>query len=128
MAFQSEAQRLAYDNDWTLRCLTVMPDHLHLFFTLGERLTLSRTIARLKAKTQVLIRAQGADWQDNFYDHRVRQQDSIESIIRYIYLNPHRAGWIQPDESWPHFYCCEGDWAWFQNRTDSGQPFPERLQ
>ncbi len=125
---QSEAQRLAADGGWTLRCLTVMPDHLHLFFILGERLTLSQAMARLKTKTQMFVRPHGTDWQDNFYDHKVRREDSIESIIRYIYLNPYRAGLIQPAESWPYFYCREEDWAWFQGLTDSGQPFPEWLQ
>jgi len=125
---QSEAQRLGDNSEWTLRSLTVMPDHLHLFFILGERLTLSQTIARLKAKTQMLVRPHGVDWQDNFYDHKVRREDSIESIIRYIYLNPYRAGLIQLDECWPHFYCRGEDWAWFQEMTDTDQPFPEWLQ
>lgn len=105
-----------------------MPDHMHLFFTLGERLTLSQSIARFKTKTQTLLRPQGADWQSNFYDHRIREIDSIESVIRYIYLNPYQAGTIQQNEAWPYFYCCETDWKWFQGLTDNGQPFPEWLQ
>jgi putative transposase len=123
-----EAKDLERDGGWTLRSLTVMSDHIHLFFTLRERLTLSQVIARLKTKTQTLVRPQGVDWQSNFYDHRIREVDSIGSVIRYIYLNPYREGIIQQNEIWSYFYCCEADWKWFQGLTDSGQPFPEWLQ
>jgi REP element-mobilizing transposase RayT len=94
----NEMQRMTTEGCWTLRCLTVMPDHAHLFFTLGERLTLSQAIARLKTKTQTLVRQFGTDWQNNFYDHKVRPDDSIESIMRYIYLNPYHPG----KRSWIH--------------------------
>ena len=124
----NEAQSLEIDGGWILRCLTVMPDHLHLFFTLGDRLTLAQAIARFKTKTQKPIRLQGTDWQDNFYDHKLRNADSIESVVRYIYLNPYGAGLIQQNENWPYFFCCETDWKWFQRLTDSDQPFPEWLQ
>jgi REP element-mobilizing transposase RayT len=89
-----EAKCLTSDGSWTLRCLTVMPDHAHVLFTLGQRLNLSQVVARLKAKTQTLVRSQGSDWQDNFYDHKVRPEDSIEQIIRYFFKNPVRAGLI----------------------------------
>jgi REP element-mobilizing transposase RayT len=127
-AVAREAESLTADGAWILRCLTVMPDHMYLFFTLGGRLKLSQAVARLKSKTQVLVRAQGVDWQDNFYDHKVRPEDSVEQIIRYIFLNPFRAGLITQDETWPHFFCRNEDWEWFQGLTDSGQVFPEWLQ
>jgi len=123
-----EAQALSADGSWILRCLTVMPDHVHLFFTLGDRLTLSQAIARFKTKTQNLVRLRGADWQDNFYDHRIREVDAVESVVRYIYLNSYQAGLIHQNENWSYFYCSDEDWKWFQGRTDSGQPFPEWLQ
>jgi len=124
----NEMQRMTTEGCWTLRCLTVMPDHAHRFFTLGERLTLSQTVARLKTKTQVLVRRCGTDWQNNFYDHKVRPNDSIESLIRYIYLNPDHAGLVLPIDSWPHFYCCEEYSKWFDGLVDDGLPFPEWLQ
>ena len=119
---------MTIDGCWALRCLTVMPDHVHLFFTLGERLTLSQAVARLKTKTHAFVRPLSTDWQDNFYDHKIRPSDSIESVMRYIYLNPYQAGLIQQIDKWPHFYCCEKDSMWFDSLTDDGQPFPEWLQ
>ena len=127
-ALLREAKCLTSDGSWTLRCLTVIPDHAHLFFTLGQRLKLSQTIARFKTKTQVFIRSQGSDWQDNFYDHKVSPEDSIEQIIRYIFLNPFRAGLTTQGASWPYFYCRDEDWEWFVRLTDDHQPSPEWLQ
>jgi REP element-mobilizing transposase RayT len=114
------------DTTWMLRCMTVMPDHLHLFFTLGERLSLSQAVGRLKTKTQSLLRPR-TDWQNNFYDHQLRPTDSVEATIRYVYQNPYQAGLVSAKDSWPYFYCHTNDWAWFNDLTDSGQPFPEWL-
>jgi REP element-mobilizing transposase RayT len=104
-----------------------MPDHVHLFVTLGGRLTLSQCVARLKTKTRVMLELQNAKWQLNFYDHHLRAADSIEAVIRYIHGNPYRAGLIGHKEVWPYFFCRPEDWSWFEKTTDSGQPFPEWL-
>ena len=34
-----------------LRCTSVLPDHLHMLFQLGERLALGQVVSRLKSKT-----------------------------------------------------------------------------
>jgi REP element-mobilizing transposase RayT len=127
-AILAESQRLGADSSWLLRCMTVMPDHLHAFFTLGCRLTLSRLIARLKTKTRSLLRIRRADWQDNFYDRQLRPDDPVEAILRYIWLNPYDAQLITIGKPWPYFYCCAEDWTWFESLTDHGCPFPEWLQ
>lgn len=124
----SEAKRMNADGSWILRSMTVMPDHAHIFFTLGQRLTLSQAIARLKAKTKLLVRSQGSDWQDNYYDRKVRPEDLIEQIVRYIFLNPFQAGLLAQGATWPFYYCCATDWEWFKGRTDNKEPFPEWLQ
>jgi REP element-mobilizing transposase RayT len=121
------AHAMTTDGTWELRALTIMPDHVHLFFTLGERLTLSQAIGRLKTQTKSLLKTHNADWQDNFYDHQLRPDDSTEATVRYIFQNAIHAGLISRDQRWPYFYCCTADWAWFETLTDSGQPFPEWL-
>jgi putative transposase len=121
------ARRLEREGVWRSRCLTVMPDHAHLFFTLGDRLTLSQSIARLKCDVQAAAGLQTIEWQSNFYDHRLRRGDSAEATIRYIWMNPYRAGLIAVDELWPYFYCCPEDWDWFHGLTDKGLPDPAWL-
>jgi REP element-mobilizing transposase RayT len=123
----ASAHQLHREAIWCLRCMTVMPDHVHLFFTLHARLSLSQSIARLKHDTSSCLISHRTDWQDNFYDHRLRPTDSAEATIRYIWLNPYRAGLISAQEVWPHFYCCAEDWAWFGGLTDKGLPDPAWL-
>ncbi|MDB6166742.1 MAG: hypothetical protein JWQ83_1882 [Lacunisphaera sp.] len=113
---------------WQLRCATVMPDHTHLLIRLGAALTLSQAVARLKVATKGTLAAQTAQWQANYYDHRIRSDEAIEPVIRYIHSNPYRAGLLRRDEIWPWFYCSPDDWAWFSQLTDEGAPFPEWLQ
>ena len=53
----AEALRMSSGEIWTLRCMTVMPDHLHLLFALGVRLTLARRARNLRrTKDYFLLR------------------------------------------------------------------------
>ncbi|MBM3852587.1 MAG: hypothetical protein FJ399_05470 [Verrucomicrobia bacterium] len=124
----AECRHLHEEAAWSLRCMTIMPDHLHLFFRLGRRLTLSQAMARLKAKSRRLFQAPSTDWQKDFYNHRMRPQDSVERVIRYIWLNPYVDGLISQSQVWPHFHCCEEDWSWFSELTDENRPFPDWLR
>lgn len=127
-ALMTSAHRLHSDKIWHLRCLTVMPDHVHLFFTLGMRFPLSRTLARLKHDTAPALSSVGTKWQENFYDHRLRAGESAEPVIRYIWLNSYRGQLIAAREVWPFFYCCPEDWEWFVGLTDKGRPDPGWLR
>jgi hypothetical protein len=64
----------------------------------------------------------------NFYDHRLRESDSVEDVIRYIHLNPYRKSLVREAEVWPYFYCDSGDWEWYGQTTDNGGPFPDWLK
>lgn len=95
-AIRNTWRRQHRDNDYVLHCATVMPDHLHWLCTLGERLTLSRIISKFKSLTPIQW-----DWQRNYYDHRLRADDSREPFSRYVFLNPYRKGLLRHDEEWP---------------------------
>ena len=116
------------DGVWRLRCATIMPDHVHLLVRLGSTLTLSQAIARLKVATKASLALQSAHWQANYYDHRIRSDEAIEPVIRYIHSNPYRAELLPTGEIWPWFHCATDDWAWFSQLTDKGAPFPEWLR
>ena len=87
-AVQQEWRAMSLGGVWILRCGTVMPDHVHLLVELGGKLPLSRTIARLKARTAASLRKAGLSWQAGYYDHRVRPQEDILPYFLYTYLNP----------------------------------------
>lgn len=97
------AQQVGHDFD--LHCATIMPDHLHLLFTLGTRLTLSQVLAKFKRWTAGSLQDQKLHWQSNFYDHRLRQDKALESFARYIFLNPYRKKLIGPADTWAGWIC-----------------------
>jgi len=103
---------LEEDASWHLRCAVIMPDHVHLFMVLGERLSLGKCVARYKAKTAAALQqvTPRLTWARSFYDHRVRSDEDCLPLILYIYLNPYRAGLCPPAKSWPWFHCAEDDW------------------
>lgn len=80
---------------------TVMPDHLHLLFRLGSRLTLSQTIARTKSRTAKLLEAEKVSWQRGSFERRVRENESPESFALYVFLNSYRAHLIDATGRWP---------------------------
>jgi len=92
---------------------TVMPDHVHWLFRLGLRLSLGRVVARFKSQTRASLAGVGAEWQRDFFEHRLRATESSEDYARYIYLNPYRAalvsagnwqGWWTPDSEKLRFF------------------------
>ena len=111
-----------------VRCLTLMPDHLHMVIRLGEPKTLSEALRLFKGRASVLLRAHGLAWQrGGYYDHRLRPDEPVGPVFRYIFLNPYRKQLLNPGDCWPYFYCCPEDWVWFQHETRAGAPFPEWL-
>ena len=116
------------DGTWKLRAATIMPDHLHLLIVLGERLALGRTISRLKSKTSAKMRETGIEWERDFFDHKLRADDSVLPLFLYLYLNPYRSDLITADQMWPHFICAEDDWNWFKDHLQDDRPPPEWLR
>jgi REP element-mobilizing transposase RayT len=105
-----------------------MPDHVHILAELGDALSLSQAVARVKAKTKTALLALGAEWQVNYFDHRLTSNESVLPILLYIYLNPYRKHLIEPSERWPWFYCDEREWSWFKDHLSDDLPEPAWLQ
>jgi len=116
------------DGTWLLRCAVVMPDHLHLLIELGARLPLAKAVQRLKAKTSAILRSAMLEWARGFFDRKLRPDDELLALFLYIYLNPYRAGLVNPVESWRPYYCCVDDWIWFKDQLDQERPIPVWLE
>jgi putative transposase len=83
----------------------LMPDHLHLFVTLGEERTLSSWMKSLKNALSRRMRANGIPaphWQKGFFDHLLRSDESYEQKWQYVRDNPVRAGLAQSWKNWPY--------------------------
>lgn len=98
---------------------TVMPDHIHWLFTLGERLTLGRVLAKFKVRSSRLWNDQNGEWQRDYFEHRLRENESSEAYGFYIFMNPYRAKLVNPDEAWPGWHCPQPDEFRFTALWDS---------
>ena len=84
---------------------TIMPDHLHVLIigsTEASRpLDAMERFKLLSGKWLYRTRA-AVNWQEDFYDHIVRESEGWRTQGRYIALNPVRAGLVTEPEQWPY--------------------------
>ena len=127
-AICAEITAIETDGHWLRRAAVVMPDHLHVFVRLTGGLPIARCVARLKSNTRSSLLARDISWQPNFYEHRLRPDDSVEDVVRYIFLNPYRADLIPIAVGYRWFALGAEEESWFKPGTDHGSPFPEWLR
>jgi putative transposase len=87
-----------------LRAWVLMPNHVHVL--LRPRHPLMRVLQTLKSATarhanRILRRSGEPFWQDESFDHWIRNRDEEERTVRYIESNPVSAGLAATPESWP---------------------------
>ena len=81
-----------------------MPDHLHMLIGVPGDAQLSKLIRDFK---RVTARTANIDWQRNFFDHRLRHDESETEKFEYIRQNPVRAGLVGPTDDWPYMFVGE---------------------
>ena len=81
-----------------------MPDHLHfLVRPQREGASVLKFTDQFKGKTTNRswnLGWQGKLWQPRYYDHIVRQDESLRAIAGYILANPVRAGLVDSPDQW----------------------------
>ena len=94
-AFYQDRQR------WYVHLLLLMPDHLHALISFPQDQTMETVI---RAWKHYLAKEQGILWQRDFFDHRIRQNESHEEKETYIRNNPVRAGLAKIPADWPYIW------------------------
>ncbi len=82
-----------------------MPDHAHLFVCGDDEFVLSRWISSLKqslARENRWSRSDGQIWQEGFFDHILRNDESMNVKWEYVFQNPVRAGLVNDPDDWPY--------------------------
>ena len=77
----------------------LMPDHMHAIVTMSPSAT--TTGAWVKA-LKAFVARHDFRWQDSFFDHVLRSDESRSEKWEYIRLNPVRAGLVDTAEAWPY--------------------------
>jgi len=94
----SEMRRLHAEDEVISIAWTLMPDHLHWLFQLGEQRGLAQVMKSFKARSarrvNEALNKTGALWQRAYYDHAIREDEDIRKIARYIISNPLRSGLV----------------------------------
>ena len=91
---------------WTIYALA-MPDHFHALFAFGQGFEMKKVMTdwkRFHARHSKIV------WQDDFFDHRIRSDESLDEKIEYIRHNPVRQGLVARPEDW-HY-------AWMGNELE----------
>jgi REP element-mobilizing transposase RayT len=112
----------------------IMPNHVHMVFKLlGEGREgpiesdgndsadtdwsrslhpVTDILASLKKHSALeanrILGRRGAFWKGESYDHVVRDSEELERIIRYVLLNPVKAGLVKSWRDWKWSYCKAG--------------------
>ncbi len=84
---------------WYLTLLLLMPDHLHMLVAIPGDSSLSKLARDFK---RIAARKVGIEWQRNFFDHRLRHDESESEKYDYILQNPPRAGLVCEGDQWPY--------------------------
>jgi REP-associated tyrosine transposase len=86
---------------WNLNLLLLMPDHLHELIGVDGRDSLSQLLRDYK---RITAKIAGTRWQRNFFDHRLRHDESLAEKFAYVCQNPVRAGLIGNERDWPYLF------------------------
>ncbi len=94
----------AKDRGILLYAYCFMPDHVHLLVSPERGQDVVSFIQSYKSKTTRIywgMGNRGKLWQHGFYDHILRQEESIQGIARYILENPVRKGLVDDFRDYP---------------------------
>ncbi len=92
---------------WWPYVFLLMPDHLHALFSFPPSDKPIKLIVRKwKEWTAKTI---GIQWQDDFFEHRLRHDESRRQKADYILANPVRKQLVTRSEDWEYVYFGDGE-------------------
>jgi REP element-mobilizing transposase RayT len=118
----SQALKIRDAKEYGLVAYTIMPNHVHVVFGIGDHgffehkgqidnlsyKSPARIIGSLKRYTakesNLILGRKGAFWQDESYDHVVRNGKELDTIVSYVLNNPVRAGFVKEWQNWKWSY------------------------
>jgi putative transposase len=75
-----------------------MPDHMHLLASFPQEESMHRVVAAWK---HYITGQASVKWQRDFFDHRLRSDESFDEKAAYIRKNPVRAKLVAHESDWP---------------------------
>ena len=90
--------------EWWAHAATIMPDHVHLILSFSQDVLLEKSVQNWKHWTSHEF---GILWQRDFFEHRLRSDESFEQKSDYVLQNPVRAGLVKDWREWPFTFVAE---------------------
>jgi len=103
------------DHPFRIEAAVVLPEHLHMLWTLPENdAEFSTRWALIKARFSRALepgercsasrsrRRERGVWQRRFYEHAIRDEQDFARHVEYIHWNPVKHGWVERAVDWPH--------------------------
>jgi REP element-mobilizing transposase RayT len=87
--------------DWHMHLLLLMPDHLHALISFPRDEDMKKVIATFK---EITAKKTAVQWQRDFFDHRLRSDESFDEKAHYIRMNPVRKGLVLREEEWRYVW------------------------
>ncbi|MBN1556506.1 MAG: class I tRNA ligase family protein [Phycisphaerae bacterium] len=108
---------LHFDGDrYDLIAWCIMPNHVHVVIRPKPEYELSKILQSWKSFTakqaNTILGLEGTFWQQEYYDHLIRDEEDFCHAVNYVLSNPGNAGLE--------------NWLWV-GRTNQGQDAPETL-
>jgi putative transposase len=90
-------------------CFVALPEHIHLVFQLLQT-SLAKVISPLKSysalRTNAALGRSGPVWARQYFEHRIRSNESLNQIIDYCRNNPVRRELATTTTEWRYWWCC----------------------
>ena len=91
---------------WWPYLYLLMPDHVHALLSFPPSGKATKIIvSKWKEWT---AKQQGIDWERDFFEHRLRRDESRRQKADYILNNPVRCGLVTRPEEWRYVYFGDG--------------------
>lgn len=97
LLWENACQQMACGHWWP-HLFLVMPDHLHLLASFAPAPGMKKVIREWKRWTALTLHIQ---WQRDFFDHRIRNDQEYDEKAFYIRHNPVRKKLAAAPHDWP---------------------------
>jgi len=99
---------LVAERAFRLHDFVIMPDHLHLLFTIDEGMTVEKAMQLVKGRFSFRLGREfgfkGEVWQRGFSEVQVLGDESFKKYRAYIACNPVKSGLVDAPEKYPYSF------------------------
>ncbi|AXE65215.1 transposase [Hyphomonas sp. CACIAM 19H1] len=108
-ALRQSWREVEQDHAFSTLAAVVLPDHLHVIWTLppgdadfSTRLRLLKSGFTRRLRASGVIEGHEKIWQNRFWERAIRDDRDLENHINYVHFNPVKHGHVAEIPDWPY--------------------------